>query len=88
MWNPPLRPARDLLLTLLCALAPAGAPAAGLRLLAESGGDDFGFAVAPAGDVNGDGVPDLVVGAPSQDDVQDFAGRAYVLRFTKGLGSD
>jgi hypothetical protein len=71
---------RALRATLLlgCALAPALACADGLRLVAESADDGFGFSVAPAGDVNGDAIPDVVVGAPSQDALEDFAGRAYV----------
>jgi hypothetical protein len=36
---------------------------------------DFGFAVAPAGDVNGDGYADLIVGAPT---ALSLVGRAYV----------
>src|SRR4029453_5638086 len=40
--------------------------------------DDFGWSLAPAGDVNGDGVPDLLAGAPSNDAVDGFAGRAYL----------
>ena len=39
---------------------------------------DFGWQVAPAGDVNGDGVTDLVVGDPSNSSVAQFAGRAYL----------
>ena len=41
----------------------------------ENAGDDFGFSVAGAGDVNGDGFDDLVVGAHSY---QTSTGRAYV----------
>ena len=39
---------------------------------------DFGWQVAPAGDINGDGITDLVVGDPSNTSVAQFAGRAYV----------
>ena len=39
---------------------------------------DFGWSVAPAGDVNGDGITDLVVGDPSNSSVAQFAGRAYL----------
>ncbi len=48
----------------------------GLTLRGEAAGARLGFAAAPAGDVNGDGYPDVILGAPQQDG---FAGRAYVL---------
>jgi hypothetical protein len=53
-------------------------PPADVMITGEGPDDDFGWKVAPAGDVNGDGVPDLIVGAPSNDAVADFAGRAYL----------
>jgi hypothetical protein len=53
-------------------------PLADITITGESGDDDFGWHVAPAGDVNGDGIPDLIVGAPSNDAVAGFAGRAYL----------
>jgi hypothetical protein len=40
--------------------------------------DDFGSDVASAGDVNGDGVDDIVIGARSTDTAGIQAGRAYV----------
>jgi hypothetical protein len=43
-------------------------------------GSGFGWQVAPAGDLNGDGFPELVVGAPGYDLPMAFAGRAYVVR--------
>lgn len=43
----------------------AGAPAAPHRVLEGPRTDDFGWSVTGAGDVNGDGYADLVVGAPS-----------------------
>lgn len=35
--------------------------------LAGGGGDKFGYSLAPLGDIDGDGVPDLLVGAPEDD---------------------
>jgi hypothetical protein len=53
-------------------------PPADITITGESGDDDFGWRAVPAGDVNGDSIPDLIVGAPSNDAVADFAGRAYL----------
>lgn len=41
--------------------------------------DRFGSAVANIGDVNGDGIPDLAVGAPNDDKGADNAGAVWVL---------
>ena len=62
-------------------------PAADFTILGEGADDDLGWEVAPAGDVNGDGVADLIVGAPSNDAVAGFAGRAYIFHgpFTGNL---
>jgi hypothetical protein len=50
-----------------------------VRLRGHHHGDAFGAAVSGAGDVNGDGVPDLLVGAPGSGTA---AGRAYVISGT------
>ncbi len=42
-------------------------------------GDRFGSAVADIGDVNGDGIPDLAVGTPNNDDGADNAGAIWIL---------
>lgn len=47
-----------------------GAPQPGLLL---------GYSLAPAGDVNGDGLPDLLLGAPGDNHVGGGAGRVYVV---------
>ncbi|MEL6616696.1 MAG: integrin alpha, partial [Bacteroidota bacterium] len=44
----------------------------------EAAGDEFGTSVSLAGDVNGDGYADLIVGAPLNDVGGTFSGRAYV----------
>lgn len=41
--------------------------------------DRFGISLSPLGDLNGDGVPELVVGAPGDDDAGPDAGAVYVL---------
>ena len=49
-----------------------------LVLTGETAGDCFGATVAKAGDVNGDGFVDLLVGAPFDDAAGTDAGRVYV----------
>lgn len=41
-------------------------------------GDEFGGAVARAGDVNGDGYADLLVGAPNSSEGGNYAGKVYL----------
>lgn len=41
--------------------------------------DEAGWSVAGAGDVNGDGIDDLVVGSPGDDTAEANAGAAYIL---------
>lgn len=48
------------------------------RFEGENPGDQFGFQVARAGDVDGDGRDDVMVGAISHATVGELAGRAYV----------
>jgi hypothetical protein len=50
--------------------------------------DYFGMALAPAGDVNGDGYDDVLVGAPSYSDPESIEGRAFLYYGSaNGLGS-
>jgi hypothetical protein len=52
----------------------------GFVLDGEAAGDDSGRSVSGMGDISGDGIPDVVVGAPFADPGDlDSAGRAYVV---------
>jgi hypothetical protein len=52
---------------------------AAVSMLGEASGDAAGSAVAPAGDSDGDGYDDLLVGAPSSDRSAARGGAAYLL---------
>lgn len=68
------------LLAGLLSAAPAAAQSAPfvIGIPGERADDNFGFAIARAGDLNGDGFEDLVVTAIFNDDTADAAGKAYV----------
>ena len=52
----------------------------GFRLDGAAADDEFGYSVAPAGDINGDGIDDLVAGAFRADpDGTNVAGSSYVV---------
>ena len=51
----------------------------GFAITGAANGDRLGFSVSAAGDVNGDGVDDLIVGAPENNAGDDNAGAAYVI---------
>jgi Ca2+-binding RTX toxin-like protein len=54
-------------------------PAEGFIIQGGPGFDQAGSSVSSAGDVNGDGFDDLIVGAPTNDDGGGNAGAAYVI---------
>jgi hypothetical protein len=53
--------------------------AGGFMINGEAAGDDLGFAVSGAGDVNGDGMDDVLVGAPRHGGNGFATGRSYVV---------
>lgn len=57
---------------------PAADASYDLVLYGEAALDHFGSSVGSAGDVNGDGYADLIVGAPDNDAGGDYAGRMYL----------
>ena len=63
------------------------APADGFILQGDEAGDDLGISVSGAGDINGDGVDDLIVAAYDGDDGGDDAGEAYIIYGKAGTGS-
>lgn len=77
----------------LAALLPAQTPTKSLVVRTfdgSSAGDQFGFAVAAAGDVDRDGVPDLIAGAPRAGTASVFSGKSgeLLFRFRTGDAGD
>lgn len=60
-------------------LVDASADLSDFRFKAEHGGDEFGTALA-CGDIDGDGLEDLVVSAPYTNTLGSATGRVYVFR--------
>lgn len=52
---------------------------ADVEILAEASDDWFGQSVASAGDTDGDGVDDILVGAPQSAELGELAGKAWLL---------
>jgi hypothetical protein len=59
----------------------------GIVVRGGSGGDIAGFSVAGAGDINGDGLHDVMIGAPQADPGASDAGAAYVVYGTTAYGN-
>ena len=69
-------------------LADVAAGSGGFVIYGRDDGDSSGYSVASAGDLNGDGFDDLIIGAPNAYDASNtnlFAGRSYVV-FGKPAG--
>ncbi|MBV0914226.1 Hint domain-containing protein [Anianabacter salinae] len=52
---------------------------AGYQFIGTEAGDQAGLSVSSAGDVDGDGLDDLIIGAPSADEFGGASGEAYLL---------
>ena len=59
----------------------------GFVLNGIDGGDASGWSVSGAGDVNGDGVDDLIIGAPNAEPNGLDSGESYVVFGGAGVGS-
>ncbi len=51
----------------------------GLIISGAEAGDQHGYSVSAAGDVNGDGINDLLMGSPQDDTIDIHAGSAYLI---------
>src|SRR3989338_171484 len=60
---------------------------ANVKLIGEDASDRFGFSVSGAGDVNADGISDVLVGARLDDDGANDAGAAYIFYGSTSLAS-
>ena len=59
----------------------------GFKLDGEAGDDGSGSSVSAAGDINGDGIADLLIGAPCYPHYPNCTGRSYVVFGGSGVGS-
>jgi len=51
----------------------------GFSLNGETASDDAGVSVSASGDVNGDGIDDLIIGASGAEPNGSYSGKAYVV---------
>lgn len=62
--------------------------ASGLRINGADGGDGLGRGISNAGDINGDGIDDIIVSAPYDDNAGgEAAGRSFVIFGGAGFGN-
>jgi hypothetical protein len=66
----------------------SGASGTVLHTFTGQDGDRLGYAVAPAGDLDGDGVPDVLVGAPQRDQQRSPVGNGFVVVYSGATGAE
>ncbi|MBI2027484.1 MAG: FG-GAP repeat protein, partial [Deltaproteobacteria bacterium] len=67
--------------------ASIDASVANVKLIGEDASDVFGTAVSGAGDVNNDGIADVIVGAPFDDDGGSSSGVAFIFYGSTSLAA-
>lgn len=60
----------------------------GFRIIGAAAGDNLGMAVCAAGDVNGDGIDDIIISAPNASPSRSKAGCVYVIYGKTGTASN